>query len=106
MGTSFWPSIKLTVPSNHLATAYGVAFCIQDTTQFFGPMIIGSIIDGSNSRSGGYYWVFSFFVGTTIVALALAVAIYIIDIKQDSALTKGEQVPEFDETPAHISEGN
>ena len=83
-----------------------MAFCIQDTTQFFGPMIIGAIIDGSTSRSGGYYWIFAFFVGISIIALILAVVIYIIDIKDNSVLTKGEQFPEFDETPAHASERN
>ena len=104
--TSFWPSVKLTVPLNHLTTAYGMAFCIQDATQFFGPMIIGAIIDGSTSRSGGYYWIFAFFVGISIIALVLAVIIYIIDIKDNSVLTKGEQFPEFDETPAHASGRN
>lgn len=45
------------MPTSALGIAYAISACVDNLLGTLGPIAIGEIIDGSSSRSRGYYFV-------------------------------------------------
>lgn len=84
--TSYWPCIKLVVPSGLTATAYGLNFCLQAVLMMSGPLLTGYVIDKTKENSGGYYGSSLVFLLVSVVSAVIGLIVLVKDLKGERAL--------------------
>lgn len=80
-----WASIPLIVKQKALGTAYGVLTSFVNINQAISPIIFGSIEDRTNSN---YFWGLIFITFQGVIALYIAIFVFILDNKKDRCLDK------------------
>ncbi len=77
------------MPQAFTTTAFGLAFCIQDTFLFVGPMLSGLVIDRTKGQVGGYFWAVVLFAALALMATVVGTVILASDYYGPSRLYKG-----------------
>jgi len=82
------------VPSGLTTTAYGIAFCMQNSMLFISPIIAGLIIDSTQKYSGGYFWVTLYFFALGFCGAIVGIIIMVLDNAKNSHIYRGVPVIE------------
>ena len=81
---AIWGTIPLVVAPHTVGTAFGMVVSIQNLGLVMAPTIVGIIKDKTREIVHGYFWVFAFFIAINLVGLAMNVALYQIDLKENN----------------------
>lgn len=92
--SSYWPCVKLIIPSNLTTTAYGLAYCMQNLLLVIGPAVAGIIIDRTELTSGGYLWCAVFLFGLSVGTAIVGLIVLLWDYNGSAVLYRG--IPESD----------
>eukprot|EP00826_Nyctotherus_ovalis_P032252 TRINITY_DN2600_c0_g8_i2.p1 TRINITY_DN2600_c0_g8~~TRINITY_DN2600_c0_g8_i2.p1 ORF type:complete len:112 (-),score=19.40 TRINITY_DN2600_c0_g8_i2:16-351(-) len=84
--SSYWPCVKLIIPSKLTTTAYGLAYCMQNLLLVIGPAVAGIIIDKTELTSGGYLWCAVFLFGLSVATAVVGLVVLLWDCNGTAVL--------------------
>ncbi|EGR30537.1 major facilitator superfamily protein, putative [Ichthyophthirius multifiliis] len=82
-GAVFWSCIPLVVPNKILGTAFGITIGFQNGGLVIGPLIVGFIIEQTNYKQSGFFWMEIFFTSLAFMCLFIHLLIYSNDKRLD-----------------------